>query len=195
MITWGLPVDQDRLPDHIASAESLLPDVVAEDSDARSRGVLFRREVAAARQRRAQQRKEIRRHARADDALGRAAAAELEVDVPIRSEPLERLLIALEIQQVGRRDRETGNGSPLARLEEHDKPIGIAEEKWPDQHRIDDAENGGGGSDAEPDHEHDHEGELRAARQTSEAPPPIDPELVTPEGPLHVSSASCSPAS
>jgi hypothetical protein len=48
------------------------------------------------------------------------------------------------------------------------EPIGLVDRQWPQQHRVDDAEDGGVGADAEREHGDDRDGESRRAEQHAE---------------------------
>ncbi len=104
----------------------------------------------------AEQRDELRRHLGSVDPERLAAPGELERDVHERRDTVERLLVALEIEEVRRRE----GGLVAEALVQGHETLGCFEPQRPDERRVDDAEGRGVDADAEPEGQ-DHDGRER----------------------------------
>jgi hypothetical protein len=72
---------------------------------------------------------------------------------------LVRLLIADEVEVVGRREADLRQVRPRDALEDHEEPVGIVIGGRPQQHGVDEAEHRGVGPDAERERRDDHDRE------------------------------------
>ena len=76
-------------------------------------------------------------------------------------------LLSLRSTYVPGETRSPGIALPTQILKEGHETLRVAIRKWSKEHRVDHAENGGGGADAERQSEDGHDREARASKQRS----------------------------
>ena len=134
------------------SGESLLPEGVADDGDRLriSGAIFFCRERATPRRLRAKQRKVTRRYQFAGNAVGSARAGQREaLAFRISGDLLEDLILISPILEVGVRRLAALDGFSMHGLVNEDQAARVFERQRAEQYRIDDAEDGGVGSDTQ----------------------------------------------
>ena len=149
---------------------------MADQDDARRSGVAVGK-IAAVDRLNAERRQEVAADPDGADALGIAAAGQVDALRAQGRQLLERGRAGDEIGDVaGRRRQAVEAGPPLhlgAELPRHDQPIGLRERQRPHQHRVDDAENRGVGADAEGERHERNEGEPGPERQGPQGDPDV----------------------
>jgi hypothetical protein len=150
--------------DRRIGVEARAPQAVADDGDrAASRPIFVRRERPSKLRRDPHHREEPGCHARRDEFHRFAGAGQVVLAVEGDCRHVrERSRACLPLRKLVARD-DVARVLRAAALPYHHDPIGIAEGKRPQQHRVDDAEHGGGAADAE---RHQHDGERRQRRRT-----------------------------
>ena len=149
---------------------------MTDQDDARRRGVAVGK-IAAVNRLDAERRQEIAAHPDGADALGIAAAGQVDALGAQGGQLLERGRAGDEVGDVAGRRREAVEAGPalhlVAELPRHDQPIGVRERKRPHQRRVDDAENRGVGANAEGERHERNEGEPGPERQGPQGNPDV----------------------
>ncbi len=116
-------------------------------------------------------REDVGRRAGADHLLGiaLAVAADRRPEGVEADQAVELRQLRLQIEEVARRDGEVDDVAVAHVVPHRPEPRGIVVGQRPQQHRIDDAENRGGGADAERDGQHGGDGKRRLAPQAAES--------------------------
>ena len=149
-----LPVQRERATDDIRRrAEMGPPESIAENHDTRpSGGILLREKHAPQRGSGAHDLEKVRSHRSRKEGFRFAAFCQRELPEPVDGHALEQLRVALPVVKVGRRNgepRHTGECVLRGCMEQPDESAGFLERQRPQQHRIDDAEDGRVGTDAQ----------------------------------------------
>ena len=179
-----LAVDDD-LPAENAGIRAIAPppERVADDDDAFAARLFFvRGELAALRDRHAEKREEVGGHASAAEALRFAIARDVAFPRPQGADAAEHGAGLLPLQVRLHGDRQARELiAPLRNDHFHAVDfvrLGIGQR--PQQHRVDDAEDGRVRADAEREREHGDAGESRASAEHPRRMPRVVPELLQP---------------
>ena len=131
-------VERDGLThDRAVASVTRLPEPPAQHRHVHTGPVLLRAEIAAQQRADAEQREQARRDLGAIDPDRLGASRELKRKVHVRRHVLERLLVALDIEKVRRREGDVFHAEAL--MQGHET-LGVREPERPDERRVDDAE-------------------------------------------------------
>ena len=145
----GYAAERERSAEHVRiAAESALPHPIAEHDDVvLSRRILILAKAASKRRRNLEQLEEIPRHGSARDPLGVPAFGERRTAVIEGGDSLEHGVLTAPIEEVsGCHGKTSVLGNDLVH---EDETVGIREGQRPEEHTVDDAEDGRCGADAE----------------------------------------------
>ncbi len=164
-----LAVERERAADGVGrAAEMALPESGAEHHDmAAPRRVLFREEHAAEKRLGANGLEEPVAHGAGDDGFRAAAAGQRERTESIQRHAIEEARVALPVVEIrgGHREaRHPGKRRLRRHVKDAHQPIRLVERQRSQQHRVDDAEDGGVGADAERQDRDDGDRERRRAQ-------------------------------
>ena len=163
-------IHRNRLPDdRRVRAEPPRPQRMTQHHDVVAAWlILVRDERAADLRGRAEQREERRGHDGAFDALGLAAAGEIESDGVVGRHLLEGMTSIAIVHVLPGGGRDVVEPRTLQVAPDHHESIRVAVRKRPQQHAVDDGKDGGVGTDAEREGEQHDDREPRIPAQGAE---------------------------
>ncbi len=190
-------VEHDASPEDVTTSEARPPEVFGEDHDVggSAGSILFGKEAAAEECRHAEHVQELVRHLHAGEPFGTRLAAQVVGNRIGQRDCRELRLVLAPVEE--RAARRIVGAAVGPRLPEDGQAFRLGQRQRPEQHRVEQAVDGGVRADPEREREHRRNRERRAAREEAQAYARVLHELVGasphPAVPLHgsVDSRAC----